>query len=109
MALLANSVPLSTVIDTGAPRAAITCDSANATFWPVSELSARSNRHSRVNWDPEPASIEQPGGDKIHRPLFVRPGGPERRHAATPRDFLAHLGPHCKSVLGVQAIDALGV
>ena len=32
-----------------ATRAAITCDSANDTFWQVSELSVRSNRHSRVN------------------------------------------------------------
>src|SRR5438105_2563650 len=76
IALLTNSVPLSTVIDPGAPRSTSACDNASATLWPVSELSAPAAQLARElvghREHSKPAPVEQPGSDEIHTPLFVR-------------------------------------
>jgi len=48
MALFANSLRLSTVIDTDVDPE-ITCDNANAIFCPVSELSARQQAYDTAD------------------------------------------------------------
>jgi len=48
--LAGKSLPLSTVMDCGAPRSAIISSNTAATFSPLKQTSANNAKHSRVTW-----------------------------------------------------------
>jgi hypothetical protein len=97
-----------------ASRSAIIWDTARATFCPVSERSAGSNRHSRVNWSTTVSTRNQrPSTSRsLTKSIAQRWLGRVALSGWPPlpsRDLSAHLGAHRQSIFSVQPIDAFGV
>lgn len=110
IALLANSVPLSTVIDPGAPRRTTILSRAIATFSPLRALSANSARELIDDRQhANPASVRQPLRDEIHAPLLVGTRCLSERNALPLRPFSSFLRTHDQSLLEVQPVDPLCV
>ena len=58
---------------------------------------------------PKPAPIKGFRAHEVHAPLLIRPRRLGCGYARSPRQLLAHLGPHCKPILSVKPIDTFGI